>query len=583
MTVYTQTSNGESNTMMNLSATGLQRSLLKLLQQGTLKRLSRIVTTWQRSQMRLAVQQWAFASKGEELSVRYRTVKDKIGQSHAVLSDEQAKETADVRRRWNEERERLVDTIGYKQDDHIAIAPDDVHKLRALDKHFREQLNKVQQDHLNSSSILNGHCRDLRKDCDAKLQAMALFSAAKQMQARKERSRAALGRTWQIDDLDTSVLQWAFTDTPDPCMVSFPQSVAMEEQQQALAQTCRLIFEYADKLPRWGQLASINQGRHVSQRPATAATNLLKSILRRVQARTALQPAFQRLLKLPPRTPRDPAMGKAVWKRVGAAIRSEVKKRHDTAQDQLKSKTLPKSRNTQARKSLHITPVVSETPPQHRAPRDRLASAPSRRVAALTSPDDSLAESSVSPSAPDSGMWDAVLQATHRRQSRVSTSSNAPPFMLGDDTSPALGEEMIRRPSFTQHYTPRSRAATEWTPRKKTSISGSQRPSPRNGGAHVEAHHTSHAPSEGMSTSMLTEQHGHLDHSHLDGQLPPEPATVPVERQASEASAPPDVPILHAIASTQPPQLEIDGGMSGAVSSDDDSTSTSGSESPPKA
>merc|ERR1712025_1530610 len=143
-------------------------------------------------------------------------------------------------------------------------------------------------------------------------------------------------------------------------MVPFPQAVAMEEQQEVLSQTCRLIFEYADKLPRWGQLSSVNQGRVPRKPPTNAASHLLKSVLRRVQTRWGLQPAFQRLVELPPRLERVPSVGRQAWKRAGNVIRGHVKKQRELARQQEERQNAMKTVPTQkrsgnaARKSLHI-------------------------------------------------------------------------------------------------------------------------------------------------------------------------------------------------------------------------------------
>merc|ERR1719387_1944827 len=103
------------------------------------------------------------------------------------------------------------------------------------------RLNEVRQDHLKSTEILQAHCHELHKGSDSRMQTAVLFGIVKQMLERKERSRAALGRHWELDDLDTGALPWTFTEPLEKCMVPFHQSMALEDQKQVLAQTCRLI------------------------------------------------------------------------------------------------------------------------------------------------------------------------------------------------------------------------------------------------------------------------------------------------------------------------------------------------------
>jgi len=438
--------------MANLSAAGLQKGMLELLRHASLKRLGRIVSILQTRRVQVAVEHWQRVSKFEGCSERHKGTQGQINHAHSTLSNEHDKEIAELRRDWKTCREQKLQEIGFHQEDqsYVAVPAEHVHHLRALDKSFKDELNKKQEEHLQNYDKLSGTCRQLLKEHDTKMQAMVLLTVGAQMAGRHKHSRSASGRTWQLEDMDASVLQWAFTRPPDPCMVPFPQAVAMEDQHEVLAKTCRLIFEYADKLPRWGQLASVNQGRVVARRPSKAAAILFKSLIRRLQVRCALQPAFAALRRLAPRRSRQgsgASPSKDAWQRARAGIRNYVKRQQEADKQKETSEDKKDFQSKGAKKmSMHISSPASV--------HNSLGSNTSmpQMPHKLQSATDVERSEARSKAARSRSSWDHVLENTQNRLGRSVVSA---PFQLGGD----IADDSPRHPSPHVHTT-RARAAT---------------------------------------------------------------------------------------------------------------------------
>lgn len=331
----------ESRAMMSVSAAGLQKSLLQLLRHATLQRLGRILLSLLRCNMRESVHHWYHQCVCLTMNGAVADLAKKSNLSDQKLAAHQAAEIAKIRDQWSQGRTALVKSIGYEQDDHIAVSREDVGKLRQLDTAYRDQLNQAQQKHLDNSNKFNVDKCKLRGAALIMQKLTQRALGAELLAEREERSRETSGRAWEMDDMCTNVLQWSYTQEPDPCMVPFPVHVGMKDQQKTLAETCKCIFEYADKLPRWAHLATANHGRVCAKDYSVpAATHLMKSILRRVQecnARQFLREAFEKIVQHSQsphsfRAAKPSVVGREGWKKVRSALEKDKLSRRSTKQ-----------------------------------------------------------------------------------------------------------------------------------------------------------------------------------------------------------------------------------------------------------
>jgi hypothetical protein len=212
-----------------------------------------------------------------------------------------------VRRDWKDKREKHLKDHGYQQDDHLAISKEKAEELKGLDKVYKEKLNRIAEEHERRKEHASRKKRDAKHYSDKRVNTVAFVRALASLDTRTDRSRSWLKKSGVVKDgidrdinryieTGTERLQWAFTHQPmDPCCVPFVQTIQMKEQQQALADAARLVFEYSDKLPRWAKLASVNQGRAFKPQPSPIAARAMRSILLRHWAR-ALSPALRKTL-----------------------------------------------------------------------------------------------------------------------------------------------------------------------------------------------------------------------------------------------------------------------------------------------
>mmetsp|Transcript_42528 Transcript_42528/g.77209 ORF Transcript_42528/g.77209 Transcript_42528/m.77209 type:complete len:409 (-) Transcript_42528:22-1248(-) len=276
-------------------ATRLRESFFNVLQQASARRLVEMLDLMHAKRLRLGLGYLERNWQAEEWKARRQHVLEKTQRGQASLETDTAKEMAELRRAWKQQRDALLRAWG--QDDigrGTTDAPtEEVQMLRRLDKGYRQKLDAIYQGQHESAQYFDSTCKKLNTECNANLQALS-FPPCKDASAPVQRRDLH----WTVEKPELMELQWSHTGKK-PDLYGLPYVVAadLEDQRQVLGPSLTELFGHLDDLPAVALTSSVSAAqpsrRTVEARPYQAA-QLLKTALWRSQRRH-LRPVFQRM------------------------------------------------------------------------------------------------------------------------------------------------------------------------------------------------------------------------------------------------------------------------------------------------
>jgi len=276
-------------------AARLRGSLFSVLQRASARRLVEMLDSMHTKRLRLGMGYLERNCQAMEWKARRQHVLEKTQRGQDSLESDTAKEIADLRRAWKQQRDALLqawgqDEIGRKTSD----APDEeVQMLRRLDKGYRQRLDAIYQGQHESAVYFDSTCKKLNTECNANLRAL---SFPPRLDASAPVQRRDLH--WTVEKPELSELQWSHAGRK-PDLYGLPYVVAadLEDQRKVLGPSLAELFSHLDDLPAVAQAASVSamqpSRQAVEARPYQAA-QLLKTALWRSQRRI-LRPIFERM------------------------------------------------------------------------------------------------------------------------------------------------------------------------------------------------------------------------------------------------------------------------------------------------